>query len=166
MAQPLLARGVVRFVGEPVAVVLTEDRLQGEDAAELVAVDYEPLPAVVDPREALTDEVLLFPEHGTNTALASPEPRPGTTPGTRTSPRVRARPTSCRQETPDTFAGCEVVVSEEVGNQRVAVAPLEVRAAAATWGGRPADPLDAEPGRAGQQASGAPDAGPEAAGCG
>ena len=42
MAQPLLAKGVVRFVGESVAVVLTEEAYQGEDAAELVDVDYEP----------------------------------------------------------------------------------------------------------------------------
>ena len=52
MAQPLLARDVVRYVGEPVAVVVTEDPYQGEDAAELVDVDYDPLPAVVDPADA------------------------------------------------------------------------------------------------------------------
>ncbi len=48
MAQPLLAVDVVRFVGQPVAVVLTDDAYTGEDAAELVVVDYEPLPALVD----------------------------------------------------------------------------------------------------------------------
>jgi carbon-monoxide dehydrogenase large subunit len=111
MAQPLLARDVVRFVGEPVAVVLTEERYQGEDAAELVTVDHDPLPAVVDPREALRDEVLLFPDAGTNVVLTGGE-----------APAA------------DAFAGCEVVVEQEVLNQRVAVAPLEVRAAAAAWG--------------------------------
>ena len=45
MAQPFLADGVVRYVGEAVAVVLTDDRYQGEDAAELVDVEYDPLPA-------------------------------------------------------------------------------------------------------------------------
>src|SRR3954449_12670803 len=69
MAQPLLARDVVRYVGKPVAVVLTEDRWSGEDAGELVAVDYEPLP-VVDPREALAGDLLLFPDAGSNVALA------------------------------------------------------------------------------------------------
>lgn len=107
MAQPLLARDVVRYVGEPVAVVLTEDRWSGEDAAELVAVDYEPLPVVVDPREALAGDVLLFPDAGSNVALG----------------REAAGE--------DPFAGCEVVVTREIVNQRVAVAPLEVRAAAA-----------------------------------
>ena len=112
MTQSLLARGVVRFVGEPVAVVLTEDRWSGEDAAELVAVDYEPLPAVVDLRDALAGEVLLFPEVGTNVVFAK-------------------EPT----DDEDLFDGCEVVVSREIVNQRVAAAPLEVRAAAAAWDG-------------------------------
>src|SRR5689334_11349334 len=110
MAQPLLARGVVRFVGEPVAVVLTDDRWSGEDAAELVAVDYEPLPAVVDPKDALTGGVLLFPDVGSNVVFAK-DPA----------------------EDPELFAGCEVVVTHEILNQRVAAAPLEVRAAAAVW---------------------------------
>src|SRR3712207_9418715 len=72
MMQPLLARDVVRYVGEPVAVVLTEERYQGKDAAELVAVDYDPLPVVVDPKAALADEVLLFPEAGTNVCISNP----------------------------------------------------------------------------------------------
>jgi carbon-monoxide dehydrogenase large subunit len=117
MAQPLLARGVVRFVGEPVAVVLTEQRYQGEDAAELVAVDYEQLPAVVDPWDALRDEVVLFPEHGSNLVLSR-----GDVP-------VRGS----QAQVGEAFAGCEVVVSGEIVNQRVAAAPLEVRAAAAVW---------------------------------
>ena len=65
MAQPLLARDVVRYVGEPVAVVVTEDPYQGEDAAELVDADYDPLPAVVDPADAADgSRGLLFPEAG------------------------------------------------------------------------------------------------------
>src|SRR5690606_15245545 len=47
MVRPFLATNVVRYVGEPVAMVLTEERYQGEDAAELVMVDIDPLPAVV-----------------------------------------------------------------------------------------------------------------------
>jgi carbon-monoxide dehydrogenase large subunit len=111
MAQPLLATDVVRFVGEPVAVVLTTGRYAGEDAAELVAVDYEPLPVVVDPRAAAAGDVLLFPEAGTNVAH-SKDP----------------------EDAGDLFAGCEVVITQEILNQRVAVAPLEVRSAAAVWG--------------------------------
>ncbi|WP_262324149.1 xanthine dehydrogenase family protein molybdopterin-binding subunit [Acidiferrimicrobium sp. IK] len=112
MARPVLAKGVVRFVGEAVAVVLTEERYQGEDAAESVFVDYEPLPAVVDPVSALTGDVLLFPEHGSNVAVPMNEP-----------------------QAEDFFDGCEVVVRHRLINQRVAPCPLEVRSGAAMWEG-------------------------------
>src|SRR5437763_3123194 len=69
MVRPVLATDRVRFVGEPVAVVLTERPEQGADAAERVFVDYEPLPVVVDPEQAATDEVLLFADAETNCSL-------------------------------------------------------------------------------------------------
>src|SRR6202034_2391101 len=53
-------------VGEPVALVLTDSTYQGEDAAELVSVDYEQLPAVASIEAALAGETLLFPDTGTN----------------------------------------------------------------------------------------------------
>ena len=65
MGRPVIASDVVRFVGEILAVVVSEDRATGADAAELVMVDYDPLPVVIDPHEALKDETLLFPEAGT-----------------------------------------------------------------------------------------------------
>ena len=40
----------VRYVGEPVALVVAESRYIAEDAAELVAIDYRPLAAVIDPK--------------------------------------------------------------------------------------------------------------------
>ncbi len=59
----------VRFVGEPIAVVVATDRYTAEDAAELVTVDYEPLPVVVQPRAALAaDAPLLHDEAGSNVA--------------------------------------------------------------------------------------------------
>jgi 2-furoyl-CoA dehydrogenase large subunit len=59
----------VRFVGEPVAVVVAADRYLAEDAAELVRVDYEPLPAVTETDGALQPGApLLHPEAGTNVA--------------------------------------------------------------------------------------------------
>src|SRR5580700_5903997 len=54
--EPLLAFDRVRFVGEPVAIVLTDSTYAGEDVAELVSVDYEPLPAVPSIEAALADE--------------------------------------------------------------------------------------------------------------
>lgn len=53
--QTALAKGRVRHVGEPVAIVIAQDRALCEDAAELVEVDYEPLPAIADPQAALTE---------------------------------------------------------------------------------------------------------------
>ena len=112
MVRPWLATDRVRFVGEPVAAVLTEEAYQGQDAADLVEVDYDPLPAVVDMEESLAGEVLLFPEAGTNVAVAFDK-----------KPFDDAL-----------FDDCEVVVTRKINNQRLAAAPLETRAAAAAWG--------------------------------
>jgi CO/xanthine dehydrogenase Mo-binding subunit len=56
----------VVYQGEPVAAVVAETRLAAEDAAELVEVDYDPLPAVITSEDAFTDKNLLHPEMGTN----------------------------------------------------------------------------------------------------
>jgi aerobic carbon-monoxide dehydrogenase large subunit len=52
--QPLLAHDKVRHVGEAVAVIVARDRYAAEDAAQLVELDLEPLPAVLDPESALS----------------------------------------------------------------------------------------------------------------
>ena len=108
--RPMLARDVVRYVGEPVAAVVTEELYPGPDAAELVVVDYEPLPAVIDLEQAITDTVLIHPESGSNIAVDWDFGR---------DERL--------------FDDCEVVVRQRMVNQRVAPCPLEVRAAAARW---------------------------------
>src|SRR3954453_18535204 len=70
LSRPSLARDVVRFVGDIVAVVVAETRAQAVDTAEMVIVDYDPLPPVVDPEPALQDgPPLLFPDHGSNLAI-------------------------------------------------------------------------------------------------
>jgi carbon-monoxide dehydrogenase large subunit len=62
-----LAIDEVRYVGEPVAVVVASDRFIAEDAAELVSVEYEELPVIVDAEKALEkDAPLLYPEWGDN----------------------------------------------------------------------------------------------------
>ena len=62
-----LAVDRARYVGEPVAAVAAVDRATAEDALERIAVEYEPLPPVVDPEEALKPgATLLYPELGTN----------------------------------------------------------------------------------------------------
>ena len=72
MKRPLLARDVVRFVGEPVAAVVAETRAQAVDAAEQVIIDYDPLDAVVDPEQAREHGSTLFPDAETPLAMEIP----------------------------------------------------------------------------------------------
>lgn len=110
MWRPLLATRTVRFVGEPVAVVVAERPEEAADAAELVDVDIEPLEPLVDPVLALEPGApALFPEAPAGNLVLELGERPGD----------------------DFFAGCEVVVRQRLVNQRLAPCPLEVRAAAA-----------------------------------
>jgi aerobic carbon-monoxide dehydrogenase large subunit len=109
MRRPFLAVGTVRYVGQPVVAVIAEDRVQAADAAELVVVDYDPLPVVVDPEASLRDEVVLFPEHGTNVVMRFASPSQAD------------------------FSGCEIVVEERIVNQRLTAAPIEGRSGAAYW---------------------------------
>jgi len=113
MGQSLLAREMVRYVGEPLAVVVTEGRYQGEDAVDLVDVDYDVLPPVVDMAEAAANETVLFPAAGSNVAAVFGD-----------AAALAA----------DLFDGCEVVVSRTIVNQRLAPAPMETRAAVAAYG--------------------------------
>ena len=62
-----LAHGVVRYAGEWIVAVVADTRALAEDAAELVEIDYEPMPYVLDPEKALLpDAVLVHPAHGSN----------------------------------------------------------------------------------------------------
>jgi aerobic carbon-monoxide dehydrogenase large subunit len=63
LERPCVARDVVRFVGEPVAVVVAQDRFIAADAAALVDVTYDPLPAVVDPEAAAASDAPRIFEH-------------------------------------------------------------------------------------------------------
>jgi carbon-monoxide dehydrogenase large subunit len=66
-----LAHGKVRYVGEPVVGVVAESRYQAEDAIELIAIDYEPLPLVIDPEQAVRPGApLLHDEAGTNVIVS------------------------------------------------------------------------------------------------
>jgi aerobic carbon-monoxide dehydrogenase large subunit len=65
--QPLLAYDKVRHVGEAVAVIVAESRYAAEDAAQLVEIDLDPLPAVLDPHAALRpDAPIVHDRFGTN----------------------------------------------------------------------------------------------------
>jgi carbon-monoxide dehydrogenase large subunit len=111
-ARPPLAKGRVRFVGDMVAAVAAETRAAAVDAAELVVVDYEPLPAVVDPETATEPGAPpQFEEVGTNLAAGSREAGDG-----------------------DPLAGADVVVRGRFENQRMAVLPMEGNAIAVVPG--------------------------------
>jgi carbon-monoxide dehydrogenase large subunit len=116
VAKGLLAIDKVRFVGEPIAAVVTETREQGEDAAERVIIDYDVLPPVVDMEDALTNTSLLYEGAGSNVVFDSTfVGRPGVS-------------------GPAFFEGVEVVSGpHRIVNQRVAPCPLEVRGSAAAW---------------------------------
>ena len=111
-ARPPLATAKVRFVGEPIAIVIAESDAEAADAAEQVVVDYDPLPAVVDMEEALAPGApLQFEELGTNLAAGSRDP-----------------------SDPDPLATAARVVRLRLDNQRVAVMPMEGNAVAAIPG--------------------------------
>ena len=103
LARPVLASERVRFVGEPIAIVLRDSYAEALDAAERVIVDIDPLPAVVDPLDALEpDAPLLFPDHGSNVT-------------------VDIAP----KEDSDLFAGAHRVISARFVHRRVAPVTME-----------------------------------------
>ncbi|MFM8943945.1 MAG: xanthine dehydrogenase family protein molybdopterin-binding subunit [Actinomycetota bacterium] len=105
---PVLADDVVRYVGQPVALVVADTLAHAQDAAEVVIPDLDPLPAAVDLEAAAAPGApALFPEVGTNVAEEISE-----------------------RWDEDVLAGAEVVVRGRFVNQRLAPAPLETNAAA------------------------------------
>jgi aerobic carbon-monoxide dehydrogenase large subunit len=103
LARPLLATDRVRYVGEPVAVVVAESFAAAVDAAELVVVEVDPLPAVVDVVVAMEpDAPLLVDDHGSNVVLdMAPD------------------------AADDLFVDADVVVSAELRHNRVAPVTME-----------------------------------------
>jgi aerobic carbon-monoxide dehydrogenase large subunit len=67
--QPVIADGKVRYVGEPVAVVIADSVAIGEDALERIVLDIEPLPPVTGCAAAARGDRLLFDTEGTNRAM-------------------------------------------------------------------------------------------------
>ena len=112
----MLAEGRVRHVGEPVAVVAAETREAAADGAEAVAVDYEPLPVVVDSEAALQPGApLLYPESGSNLGV------------------------TFKREVGDVdgaFKRAAVVIETKMINQRVLPVCMEPRACSAVWDDR------------------------------
>jgi carbon-monoxide dehydrogenase large subunit len=102
MARPALARDVVRFVGDAIAVAVADTREHAVDAAAKVAIDYEALPVIVDPAMALASgSALVHEAKGDNVAFEFEIGQEGA------------------------LEGAEVVVHGRFVNQRLAAVPIE-----------------------------------------
>jgi carbon-monoxide dehydrogenase large subunit len=113
-AYPAFAKDVVRYVGDSVAVVVAETRYQAQDALDLIDVDYEPLPAVVDPQRAVAAEApQLHPEIAGNQAFHW---------------------TVAGGDVDAAFKAADVVVvKERIVQQRLIPTAIEPRSAIAQW---------------------------------
>ena len=111
--RPLLAVGKVRFVGEPVAAVVATDKYIARDAADAIEIEYEPLPAVVDPEKAMQpSSPKLYDEFSDNVAY-----RFGFENG----------------NTDEAFKSADVVANGRFVNQRLAPVAMEPRGTVATF---------------------------------
>jgi carbon-monoxide dehydrogenase large subunit len=115
-----LATDKVRYVGDPVAVVVAESRYAARDAAALVEVDYDPLPAVVDPEKALEEgSTLLYDDWGTNLGHTQ---------------------SLSSGDVDGAFSQADQVVTLKLVNQRVFPVAMETRGCVAEWrAARPGD---------------------------
>jgi aerobic carbon-monoxide dehydrogenase large subunit len=112
--QPVIACDKVRYVGEPIAVVLAETAAAAEDALDAISVAVDTLPAVVTSTAALTDQSLLFEGAGTNRSLTL---------------------TGVRGDAASAFADAAYVRREKFAVQRHAAVPMEPRGLLAEWDG-------------------------------
>ena len=110
--QPVIATGKVRYVGEPLAVVVAESAALAEDALEAIAVDIEPLAAVADRDAARRNAVILFETVGTNIPDALTAVRGDADAAFKTAPYTRC---------------------EHFTVQRHAAVPMEPRGLMAEW---------------------------------
>jgi len=112
LERPALARNTVRFVGEPVAVVVAEDRYIAADAVAAVTVSYTPLKVMTTIEDATAgDSVPLFPRHGSNVITIVP-----------TMDDLEKELTKCHGR-----------ASLHIVNQRCAAVPIEAMAVLADW---------------------------------
>ena len=111
--RPPLADTEVRFVGDPVALVIAESRYIAEDAADLVDVDYEPRPAVVDYTTAEHADALVHEDHGSNVVA-----------------ELNGLPASALE---DAFGASAHVVRESIYQQAYAPVPMEGRGLVVDW---------------------------------
>lgn len=119
-----LAVDRVKFHGEPVAVVVATDKYVAEDAVELIQVDYEDLPPILDPEKAMAPgSPLVHPDIGTNVIFNM------VLTGGMTEPEQAAN----KARVDAIFASAEVVIKERFRGHRCGVTPMETRGTIASW---------------------------------
>jgi carbon-monoxide dehydrogenase large subunit len=112
-----VAVDMVRYAGEPVAVVVARDRYVARDASDAIVVSYDPLPAVVDPELAMTGQpTVIYPAFPNNLAL------PGVPGGTGVSGS-----TVDDRAIDKAFADADVIVSQRMVNHRLVPNAIEPR---------------------------------------
>ncbi|MGH8925856.1 MAG: xanthine dehydrogenase family protein molybdopterin-binding subunit [Acidimicrobiia bacterium] len=122
--KPLLADGLVNHVGEAVAMVVADNRYQAQDAADEVVVDYDPLRAIVDLKEAASDKAKVHNDLDSN-ILITWEAGPW---GNEEGIAVTKQTIADAKKRDDV-----VVVSQEMINQRLIPTAIEPRSVIADW---------------------------------
>ncbi len=123
--RPLLADGVVKHVGEAVAMVVADNRYIAQDAVDSIFVDYDPLEAVVNLKEAASDRVKVHDDLDSNVALTWVGHEWWTDVFALDDPRPRIEEAKQRDDV--------VIVELEMVNQRLIPVAIEPRAVLATW---------------------------------
>ncbi len=119
-----LAVDKVRYHGEPVALVIARDKYVAEDASELVIVDYDELPVVIDAEAALEDGAPRVHDDSKDNEIFAMTFTGGETPEEQAANDV---------EVEKIFAEADVVVSERFKVHRTGVTPLEPRGVLCEW---------------------------------
>ena len=119
-----VANDVVRYVGEPVAVVVARDRYVARDAADAIRVEYEELPAVIDPEEAMKGSPSVIHKDFANNHAVGPFHS-----GTGVDADGNADDTAIDQA----FADAEVTIQQRMVNQRLAPTSIEPRGVVAHY---------------------------------
>jgi carbon-monoxide dehydrogenase large subunit len=119
-----VAVDTVRYVGEPVAVVVASDRYVARDAVDAIDVDYEMLPAVVDTEIAMTGKpTVIHPDFPNNLAVPLVPRGTGVTPDGKVDDSAIDR----------AFANAEVVISQRMMNHRLVPNSIETRGVVAHY---------------------------------
>lgn len=123
--RPALARDVVRYAGEPVAMVVAVDEPTAENAARLIEVEYSQLPVVLTPSQALTDGAPLV--HGQTNGYKKIMEDVYPERGTNIASHYQIRKGNCQQA----FAQCEFIVQKQFFLPPSGHLPMEVHVARA-----------------------------------